>query len=146
MPEVLATGDVLVGVLEEEAGVFSVPSKILTYLCAERPILLAAPSVNLATRLVARERVGMTCAPTDVAAFLDAADHLRTQIGLGGVMGRRGRGYAEKTFQIDTITDRFEQVLGVAPSGVRSSDASPGHAAPAPLGPTSGAGTQAMMA
>lgn len=144
MPEVLASGDVLVGVLEEEAGVFSVPSKILTYLCAERPILLAAPSVNLATRLVARERVGMTCAPTDVEGFLDAADHLRTQAGLGSVMGRRGRAYAEKSFQIDTITDQFERVLGLTPAGARPADSSPAAAGPARVPSSSGA--QAMMA
>ncbi len=37
LPEVLATGDILCAVLEEDAGVFSVPSKVLTYLCAARP-------------------------------------------------------------------------------------------------------------
>jgi colanic acid biosynthesis glycosyl transferase WcaI len=146
MPQVLAAGDVLVGVLEEEAGVFSVPSKILTYLCAERPILLAAPSVNLATRLVARERVGMTCAPGDVAGFLDAADHLRTQNGLGAVMGRRGRAYAEKTFRIEEIAGRFEELLGAAPGGPRCSGPLPGASGPARLTPAAGAGAQAMVA
>ena len=43
MPEVLGSGDVLVAVIEREAGEFSVPSKILSYLCAGRPIVLAAP-------------------------------------------------------------------------------------------------------
>jgi hypothetical protein len=140
MPDVLASGDVLLGVLEEDAGVFSVPSKILTYLCAERPILLAAPSVNLATRLVARERVGMTCAPADVSAFLDAADHLRTQAGLGAVMGRRARAFAERAFQIESIADQFERVLGLTPVG-RPAGAPSGAArvAPAP-------GIQAMVA
>ena len=144
MPEVLATGDVLLGVLEEDAGVFSVPSKILTYLCAERPILLAAPSVNLATRLVARERVGMTCAPSDVAAFLDAADHLRTQTGLGAVMGRRARAFAERAFQIEAIADQFERVLGLSPvagpaAGLAGEACSPARVAPS-------AGIQAMVA
>lgn len=117
MPQVLAGGDVLIGVLEEDAGVFSVPSKILTYLCAKRPILLAAPSVNLATRIVARERAGMTVSPDARAAFLEAADYLRTETAVGEAMGRRGRDYAEKTFRISTIADQFEAVLRV-PVGV----------------------------
>jgi len=151
MPQVLAAGDILMGVLEEEAGVFSVPSKILTYLCAERPILLAAPSVNLATRLVARERVGMTCAPKDVAGFLDAADHLRTQNGLGAVMGRRGRAYAEKTFRIERIAACFEEALGAPtgsarPPGTVVGLPGPARLSPHPGGPPSETGVQAMVA
>jgi len=144
LPEVLGTGDVLIGLLDEEAGAFSVPSKIMTYLCAARPILLAAPSVNQATRLVARERVGMTCGPSDVAAFLDAADHLRTQAGLGAVMGRRGRTFAEKRFQIDAITDQFEQVLGVPTRSGRPIDPTDGHSPRSRL--SSGTGSQTLVA
>lgn len=38
LPEVLASADVLLVLLEPDAGEFSVPSKVLTYLCASRPI------------------------------------------------------------------------------------------------------------
>jgi colanic acid biosynthesis glycosyl transferase WcaI len=146
LPEVLGAADVLIGLLEEEAGVFPVPSKVLSYLCAARPILLAAPSVNLATRLVARERVGMTCAPTDVTAFLDAADHLRTQSGLGAAMGRRARAYAERTFPIDPIADRFERVLRNEPADVPTTAPAPGVPVPANHSPGSGTGARAMVA
>ncbi len=37
LPEVLGSGDVLVVLLEQDAGAFSVPSKTLSYLCAGRP-------------------------------------------------------------------------------------------------------------
>ena len=43
LPDVLGSGDVLVAILEADAGVFSVPSKVLSYLCAGRPVLLAVP-------------------------------------------------------------------------------------------------------
>src|SRR5262249_23180303 len=43
MPDVLASADVLVAILEPEAGVFSVPSKVLTYLCAAKPLLACMP-------------------------------------------------------------------------------------------------------
>lgn len=114
MPDILATGDLLIGVLEEEAGMYGVPPEILTYLCAERPILLAAPSGNAATRMVARERVGMTCAPGDAPAFLEAVDHMRSQAGLGSVMGRRARAYAEKAFRIGAVADQFERVFAAS--------------------------------
>ncbi len=41
LPEVLASADVLIAVLEPDAGVFSVPSKVLTYHCAARPLLVS---------------------------------------------------------------------------------------------------------
>jgi len=41
--EVLASGDVLLGILNADAGVYSVPSKILSNLCAGRPILFSMP-------------------------------------------------------------------------------------------------------
>jgi colanic acid biosynthesis glycosyl transferase WcaI len=73
LPDVMGTGDVVIGVLEADAGVFSVPSKILSYLCAQRAILLAAPQVNLATRTVVAQKAGLTCAPDDIPGFLAAA-------------------------------------------------------------------------
>lgn len=124
LPDMLGTGDVLIGVLEEEAGVFSVPSKILSYFCAGRPVLLAAPAANLATRLVQREQAGLVCAPDDLAGFLAAADRLRQEPELAQACGARGRAYAERTFCIDDIAARFETVLGAAaavPSAVSSS-------------------------
>ncbi len=113
MPDVLGAGDALIGVLEEDAGVFSVPSKILTYLCAQRPILLAAPDVNLATRTVEREGAGLTMAPSDHAGFQAAAERLLGDSAGAAAMGRRGRAYAERHFRIDEIASRFEMLFGV---------------------------------
>ena len=44
LSEVLASADVLVALLESDAGAYSVPSKVLTYLAAGRPILGAIPA------------------------------------------------------------------------------------------------------
>lgn len=111
MPEVLATGDVLTGVLEEEAGVFSVPSKVLTYLCARRPILLAVPQVNLAARIIREEEAGLTVAPSDQEGYLAAGRKLYEEEALAGEMAAHARHYAERTFELEAITDRFEAVL-----------------------------------
>ena len=52
IPEVMGTADILVAILDKDAGVYSVPSKVLTYHCAGRPLLLSVPKENLAARLV----------------------------------------------------------------------------------------------
>jgi hypothetical protein len=48
---------------DSDAGTLSVPSKVQPYLCAGRPILLAAPAENLAARIVARENAGLVVHP-----------------------------------------------------------------------------------
>jgi colanic acid biosynthesis glycosyl transferase WcaI len=111
MPEVLATGDVLLAVLEEDAGVFSVPSKVLTYLCAARPLLLAVPAVNLAARIIQEETAGLTVPPSGTAEFLAAAARLMNEPETRHDMASRARAYAESNFTITTIGDRFERLL-----------------------------------
>lgn len=110
LPDVLATGDVLLAVLEPDAGAFSVPSKVLTYLCAERPVLLAVPPDNLAARIVARIDAGHIVPPTDAETFVDAALALLEAPDQRRAMGRNARAYAEQTFAIDAITDAFEAI------------------------------------
>lgn len=111
MPEAMAAADVLVAVLEPDAGVFSVPSKVLAYLCGGRPLLLAVPPENLAARIVAREAAGLIVPPDDEAGFLEHAETLMAGGDLRDAMGRNARAYAEATFPITAIADRMEAVL-----------------------------------
>jgi glycosyltransferase involved in cell wall biosynthesis len=120
LPEVLAAGDVLVAVIEVDAGSYSVPSKVQSYLCAGRPILLASPPENLAARVVTREAAGLVVTPDDEAGFLAAAHRLRTDAALRVQQGASGRAYAERTFDTMKIADLFEQVLFTAAKGSRA--------------------------
>jgi colanic acid biosynthesis glycosyl transferase WcaI len=112
LPEVLASADVLVAVLEPEAGAFSVPSKILTYLCAARPVLASVPADNLAARVVERSGGGVVVPPRDVQALLRAAEALLEKKERRKELSRHARAYAETTFDIDAVAARFEEVLG----------------------------------
>lgn len=114
LPDVMGSADVLVAVLEPEAGVFSVPSKVLSYLCAGRAVLMGVPPENLASKIVERTGAGLVVPPKDNAAFVAAAEELLADAGRREAMGRSARGYAEATFDIETITDRFERVFGSA--------------------------------
>jgi colanic acid biosynthesis glycosyl transferase WcaI len=111
LPEVLASADVLVALLESDAGSFSVPSKVLTYLCAERPLLVSVPRENLAARVVERSGGGVLVPPQDKQALVAAAAALRTDAELRGELGRRARSYAESAFDLAAIAERFEAVL-----------------------------------
>lgn len=111
MPQVLASGDVLCAVLEEDAGVFSVPSKVLTYLCAARPLLLAVPQVNLAARIIHQQKAGLTVPPADVPAFLEAAEQLLANPHLAARCAQKAREYAKNTFKIEEIAVKFANIF-----------------------------------
>ena len=111
LPSVLASGDVLVGILEEEAGTFSVPSKTLSYLCAGRPLLLAIPEENLAARITRDHKAGLTVAPRDLEGFLTCAGQLRESETLRSELATNARAYAEKTFPIEKTADIFDRIL-----------------------------------
>ncbi|WP_426955245.1 glycosyltransferase family 4 protein [Muricoccus radiodurans] len=110
-PDVLASADVLIAVLEDDAGEFSVPSKVLSYLCAGRPILLAAPSENLSSRIVTEAGAGVQVRAGDVDAFREAALRFRRDHALREQAGAAGRAYAEKHFVVEDIARRFERIL-----------------------------------
>jgi len=111
VPAMMGTADVLVTLLDAEAGAFSVPSKVLTYLCAGRPVLAAVPKVNLARRLLERSRAGVGVEPTDERGFVEAAAKLRDGVAEREERGAAGRAFAEAHFDIGHIADRFIEVL-----------------------------------
>jgi glycosyltransferase involved in cell wall biosynthesis len=114
LPEVMGTATILVALLEAGAGVFSVPSKVLSYLCAGRPVLGAMPSENLAAEILRRADAGEVVAPGDADAFTAAAARMLGDPAQCVAYGEHARAYAESEFDIDRITDRFEPVLQAA--------------------------------
>jgi glycosyltransferase involved in cell wall biosynthesis len=106
--EVLAAASVVLAVIEPDAGVFSVPSKVLSYLSAGRAILLAVPPENLAARTVRRAGAGLVVAPGDQAGLEHALGRLLDDDPQREAMGRHGRRHAERAFAIGTIADSFE--------------------------------------
>lgn len=111
IPMVLACADVLLAVLEPDAGIFAVPSKVLTCLCAQRPLLLSVPPENLAARIVKENKAGIVVPPSDSMFFVNAAMTLLDDPELRSTLGKNGRAYAETTFAIEKITDKFEKIL-----------------------------------
>jgi glycosyltransferase involved in cell wall biosynthesis len=111
LPEVLASADVLLATLGADAGKFAVPSKILTYLCVGRPILLAGPRENLSASIIHRSEGGLVVDPNDLAAWVGAARNLINDENLRAHYGNKARSYAERTFDPARITDAFENLL-----------------------------------
>ena len=58
LPAVMGSATVLVAVLEPDASRFSVPSKVLTYLCAGRPIVGVLPTDNSVAEILEAQGAG----------------------------------------------------------------------------------------
>ena len=112
LPGAMAAGDVLLALLEPDAGAFSVPSKVLSYMCAARPILAAIPSANLAHRLLVRVGCGIAVEPGDVEGFVAGATRLSNDAGLRATFADAAASYASHAFNIERIAREFEDVVG----------------------------------
>jgi len=109
--EVLAAAGVLVAILDDDCGAFSVPSKTLAYLCARRPLLVAAPSGNLASALIRRTSSGIAVPSRDVNGFLAAATGFYHDAALRKSCSDNGYFHAHRTFDSRRILRQFAQVF-----------------------------------
>lgn len=120
LPDIMGAADVLVALLEPHASVYSVPSKVLTYLCAGRPIVAVIPPENTVARIVLEHDAGRLVAPGDHRGLIETLEALLDDDDLRDDLGANARKYAEATFDVETIGARFEQILALATSDGRA--------------------------
>ena len=114
LPGILASADLLISILEPAASRFSVPSKVLTYLCAGRPILAVMDPGNAAAKMLSEYGAGIVADPGARADVPRLVRGLLDDPARRAAMGSSAREAAERLFDISRITDRFEAVLRVA--------------------------------
>jgi colanic acid biosynthesis glycosyl transferase WcaI len=111
LPNVLGAADVVVAQLEPEAGVFSVPSKVLSYLCAGRPVLGVMPEENQAAQMISQASAGWVVQAGDRSRATETLLAALRQPEEARARGGRARAFAEQAFSLDKIGAEFEQVL-----------------------------------
>lgn len=131
LSNVLGTADVTLSMIESDAGLFSVPSKVQSYFCAGKAVLLASPPENLASLTVNRTKGGLTVQPDDHQGFVDSAVRLLEDDALRLESGKNARDYALTAYDIERVTDQFESVFDYV---LRTRADVKGHAVCAPSG------------
>ncbi|MCP8890318.1 glycosyltransferase family 4 protein [Sphingomonas faeni] len=111
LPKMLSGADILVAIIEPDAGIYSVPSKVLTYLGIGRPVLASVPLNNLAARLIKNNQAGFASPPGQELELINKAQELAADPALRQVMGDNGRKYANHAFDIEAIGSRFLDIL-----------------------------------
>lgn len=111
VPQMLAAADVMVALLEPDAGAYCQPSKILTYMAAGKPILASLPRENPAFRLLEDTRCGLPVDAQDFFGLTDRAQALALDPEYREVLGSRALKAAQDRFQIEPIAESFLKVL-----------------------------------
>jgi colanic acid biosynthesis glycosyl transferase WcaI len=112
LPDVLGSADVLVALLEPDATRFSIPSKVLSYMAAGRPIAGLMPSDNPAAASIAT--TGGLVVDPDEGGVAEAAKWIATLAGDEerirdiGVNTRR---VAEERFDAHKVAAQFETII-----------------------------------
>jgi colanic acid biosynthesis glycosyl transferase WcaI len=114
LPELLGAADVLTAVLGQNAALHSVPSKVLTYHTAGRPILATIAAENSAAQFIKAADSGLVVEPDDAGGWLRAAQQLYDDPVLRTRLGANARAAAESHFDIDSIVEQFRTVLATA--------------------------------
>ena len=111
MSHILNSADALLAILNEEASKFSVPSKILNYLCAGKPIILSAPKDNLSTKIINESKSGKSFEPKDLDGINNFLKILLSDKDLKKKYSLNAREYAVRNFNIKKISAQFENLI-----------------------------------
>ncbi len=108
---ILSSADLCLSILNKEASTFSVPSKILNYLCAGKTILLCAPKNNLASKIIENSRSGKIFEPNNINNMIKFIQEIYEDKNLKKKYSINARKYAEKNFDIKNISQKFEKIF-----------------------------------
>ncbi|HGY54741.1 MAG TPA: glycosyltransferase WbuB [Caldithrix abyssi] len=111
LPQVLASADVLLSILDDEAGTYCVPSKVWTGFCAQRPALLVVPESNLAAKVTRQIDAGIIVSGDVINNLEKAVLRLKNERETREKMAWNARRYAEENFEINNIANKFEHIF-----------------------------------
>ena len=107
----LNSADLFLAMLNKEASSFSVPSKILNYLCVGKPIILSAPLANLSSKVISDAKAGKTFDPLDFDRLNNFIKLLKKNKRLRLQMARSSRLYAKNNFDLKKISIKFVNIF-----------------------------------
>ena len=109
--EILNSADICLGILNDDASSFSVPSKILNYLCAGKPIILSAPKDNLASKIITDSNSGKVFDTNNIQEINSYINYLKNNPEISQKIPINSRKYAVDNFNIEKISKKFKILI-----------------------------------
>jgi putative colanic acid biosynthesis glycosyltransferase WcaI len=88
-----------------------IPSKLLTYMAAGRPILAAVSDKSETARYVESAKCGLILNPESPEALVQSALSLRSDSALQSRLGANGRAYVQQHFAKDKVLQKYDSLL-----------------------------------
>ena len=113
--QLFADASVLLAVLEPEASKFSVPSKIMSYLSAGKPIVASIDPNNACAKILEKTGAGIVISPNDQAAeFVNAVNKIMSNDKLAISMSEAGIKYSTEYFNSTIAAEFFtRQIINI---------------------------------
>lgn len=111
MPEVIASADVNLVILEPEKSKTTIQSKTYEIMAMARPILAAVDQDGDNWRLIEQAQAGIWCRPGDPEAFVAVVQKLYEDEPLRRELGRRGRAYVEAYSGTSAVARCYEALF-----------------------------------
>lgn len=111
LPDMQATADVGLVTLLPETGRTSVPSKVLGYLAAGRPVIACVDAASETAAMVREGRCGQVVPPQDAGALAEAIRHAAGDPAEAAAAGRRAREFCLRRYARREGTARYRELL-----------------------------------
>lgn len=121
LSEVQSTSDISLVTLKHGKGTHSVPSKVLGYMAAGRPIVASVHEDSETARQIRSADCGLVVPSEEAAALADAIKSLADNKATCDRLGRNGRTFVEHELAMDRVLERYVQTLeDIAADGTNS--------------------------
>jgi colanic acid biosynthesis glycosyl transferase WcaI len=111
VPEVQSSCDVALLTMRPDCLDSSVPSKLISYLAASRPVICAARSESAVARTVLDADAGLVVSPGDAQAIADAILRLKREPRKARQMGENARRYFEQHYTLERAYRQFSGLI-----------------------------------
>jgi len=111
LPQVLSCADISIVVLKKGIGFNSIPSKILSILASNRPVIASIDEGCEGWQLIQRAEAGVCVPPEDSHLLVDAISKLKENNNLREQYGIKGRNWVVQHHSPQTAADQFEKLF-----------------------------------
>jgi colanic acid biosynthesis glycosyl transferase WcaI len=111
LPRLLAAADAFLLIQRSEVVESVVPSKMLAYMAAGRPVIAAVHKDSVAAAIVEQSNCGIVVPPENPRALADAMNLLRRDPEMGKQLGAFGRAFAEERFRKDAVLRQWDNLI-----------------------------------
>ena len=111
VPEIQASCDAALLTMHPNFSNASVPSKLISYFAASRPVICAAHAQSAVARTVLAAKAGLVVPPGDAAGIAGAILNLKNSPKQVDEMGRNARAYFQEHFTLDRAHRRFSKIF-----------------------------------